>query len=353
MLILWLGRASATGALLVLASCGSRTELYLDSTPDAGAPDRLAPDAASDESAIDAPVSVMPEVVLFGGFGVDGEVLNDTWVFDGAHWSRVVAPNPPSPRFQASMAGLSVGGRDEVVLFGGQAGNGGPVVDETWVFDGTTWSPVTTAASPPARMNASIATLAGRVVLFGGTSAGAANVLGDTWTFDGTSWSAVTGMGPSPRADASMGTLGNEVVLFGGADATGAALGDTWTFDGTIWKQVSATSGPPARLDAQAATLGAAFYVFGGEAGNAGDATGLGDTWFFDGTRWTAAKVPGGPLPLPLAGTAVFGGRLVGLEAGGSGRGETTWSFDGASWSRIGGVAPFSERVFMAVAALP
>ena len=69
-LVLWLRGAPAMGVLLLAASCGSRTELYLDSTPDAGAPDRLVPDAASDAGATDAadaPVPMVPQLVLFGG----------------------------------------------------------------------------------------------------------------------------------------------------------------------------------------------------------------------------------------------------------------------------------------------
>jgi hypothetical protein len=354
-LVVWLRRASAMGALLFLASCG-RSALYVDFTPDAGAPDRLEPpdappDAAPDESAPDAPVPpVAQQVVLFGGFGVDNEALNDTWSFDGSNWSPVAA-QAPSPRFLASMSALSVGGRSELVLFGGQAGNGGPIVAETWVFDGATWTHVTPATSPPARDTASMATLSGRVVLFGGTSTGGVpSVMGDTWTFDGTTWSALTGAGPPAREYATMGTLGNEVVLFGGADINGNALGDTWTFDGATWDQVSLTSAPPARYGAQAGTLGAAFYVFGGASGNVGDATGLGDTWSFDGTRWTEVTVTG-PLVFPLAGAASLGGSVIGIDA--RTVGQATFRFDGASWSQIGGVVPFSARTSVAMATLP
>jgi len=345
--ISWPFGAPAIGALLVLASCGGRIGSDQESTPDAGAPDQLGPDASSDENPPDAPVSLPPpRVVLFGGFGLDNEPLNDTWIFDGATWSSVAAPSPPPARFEASMAALDAGGREEVVLFGGMVGNPGDTSDDTWLFDGTTWSQVMTATSPPARMNASMATLGGRVVLFGG-QAGIGGAFGDTWTFDGTNWSAVTVPGPPARAFASMATLGNEVVLFGGADVTGTAIGDTWTFDGTTWSRASVTGGPPSRYNAPGATLGGAFYIFGGGAGSTTDVTGLGDTWSFDGTRWTAGN---GSTPILPEAVAPFGGELVGVEL--VNLSCSTWTFAGTSWSELG-AAPFSARTLTTMTAWP
>ncbi len=61
-----------------------------------------------------------------------------------------------------------------------------------------------TASGPPARYFASMATLGGQVVLFGGYGG---NYLNDTWTFDGSSWTQVTGSGPSARVEASMASI--------------------------------------------------------------------------------------------------------------------------------------------------
>jgi hypothetical protein len=45
------------------------------------------------------------EVVLFGGYD-DGRYLNDTWTFDGTRWTRVTAANSPPARESSSMAAL-------------------------------------------------------------------------------------------------------------------------------------------------------------------------------------------------------------------------------------------------------
>jgi N-acetylneuraminic acid mutarotase len=85
--------------------------------------------------------------------------------------------------------------------------------------------------------------LGSKVVLFGGYS-GAAS-LNDTWTFDGTTWTQVTvTTPPAARNGHAMGSLGTKAVLFGGYNTV--TLGDTWIFDGVTWTQSSAV-GPSAR----------------------------------------------------------------------------------------------------------
>ena len=65
--------------------------------------------------------------------------------------------------------------------------------------------------------------------------------LGDTWEWDGTNWTQLTPTSsPSARWDAQMGSLRDTPVLFGGADVQGNVLGDTWTWNGTTWVTVPA-----------------------------------------------------------------------------------------------------------------
>ena len=75
----------------------------------------------------------------------------------------------------------------------------------------------------------------GRVVLHAGYSAGWGR-LDDTWEWDGNTWSQVALLGTRPPAR-SLGSMAyhaatRRVVLFGGRDPDGRALGDTWLFDG-------------------------------------------------------------------------------------------------------------------------
>src|SRR6266487_5517423 len=71
------------------------------------------------------------KVVMFGGFDRTG-YLNDTWTFDGITWSRVATPVAPPRRAAAQMAyDASI---QKVVLFGGY--NGRNYLGDTWIWDG-------------------------------------------------------------------------------------------------------------------------------------------------------------------------------------------------------------------------
>jgi hypothetical protein len=202
-------------------------------------------------------VTIGGRIVLYGGAGTVGGItvaLGDTWTFDGADWSEVsVTASPPA---RDDVSGATVGGMG--ALFGGAIANG-PVGGDTWTFDGRTWSQVM-ASGPSARGSANLGTLGSEVVLFGGfvdNSNGTLASVGDTWTFDGTAWSPVTlSTSPPARSDASIATLDGKVVLFGGDPYPVTDLADdTWTFDGTSWVLVCGPCGPPARRGAALAAL--------------------------------------------------------------------------------------------------
>jgi Galactose oxidase, central domain len=232
------------------------------------------------------------KVVLFGGGYIAGDAgsidTNDTWIFDGRSWSLLRLATAPSPRYGASMANLG----SEVVLFGGYSDSDGVFLNDTWTFDGTSWTQVNTANAPPARSVASMATVGPQVVLFGGSTNDS-----DTWLFDGTGWTQVSFSTPPPaRSCASMATLGKGAVLFGGFAVGGSGLDDTWTFDGTNWSQVSTPTSPPARAIAPMASLGSEVLIFGGQENDPTPADGDNDTWTFDGTSWTRVAAANAPV---------------------------------------------------------
>jgi hypothetical protein len=142
----------------------------------------------------------------------------------------------------------------KVVLFGGDQ-----FQNDTWTFDGTTWTHVTTSVTPPGRSTATMATLGTKVVLFGGYnigSDGGVQTLGDTWLFDGATWSNVNApASPPARWLAGMAGLGSEVILFGGQDSSQNPLGDTWAFDGSTWTAVGQGSSPSGRASLSMAFL--------------------------------------------------------------------------------------------------
>jgi hypothetical protein len=256
------------------------------------------------------------DVLLFGG-GYP-PFYNDTWVFDGISWTQLSPATSPPGMFGASLATLTTGpDAGDVVLFGGN--DNGDLLNETWIFDGANWTQLSPATSPAGRYFASMTTLAtgpdaGDVLLFGGDGYSSYN-FGDTWIFDGTNWTqlspATSPPGTSYPSSATMttGTYAGDTVLFGGNGASGL-LNDTWVFDGTTWTQLSPATSPPARTVASMTTL-----TIGPDAGDVvlfggGGVSGyLNDTWVFDGTTWTQLS----PATSP---PGRFGASLASLTSG-------------------------------------
>ena len=93
--------------------------------------------------------------------------------------------------------------RGVVVLFGG-SGNCGGACDDTWEWDGTTWTQRTPSTSPPFRWGHSMAydSMRGVTILFGGRNF---TDLGDTWEWDGIIWvQRFPSSGPSDLDTASL-----------------------------------------------------------------------------------------------------------------------------------------------------
>jgi sugar lactone lactonase YvrE len=172
------------------------------------------------------------QVVLFGGFTDDGSTLGDTWLWNGTTWTEQSLATNPSGRFFAAMAYDAV--HNQVVMFGGQPSISGGALNDTWVWDGTTWTEQTPANSPPARYGHTMAFDAqrGQIVLFGGESA-SSNFLNDTWVWDGTNWTQESpAASPAGRAfhNAAYDAAQGQVVLFGGYYGT-SIFNDTWGWE--------------------------------------------------------------------------------------------------------------------------
>jgi hypothetical protein len=221
-------------------------------------------------------------VVLFGGEGIHGGSLADTWTWDGTTWTKQDPATSPPRRAAAAMAYDAATGT--VVLFGGISGSFTGFLHDTWTWDGTTWTKQAPASHPSARDAAAMAydAATGTAVLFGGYRSRLPRSLDDTWTWDGTTWTKQHPATSPPRLrlaatayDAATGT----VVLFSGlalAPIHGPS-NDTWTWDGTTWTEQHPATSPAPRFDAamayDAATRTA--VLFGGNGIHAI----LDDTW--------------------------------------------------------------------------
>ncbi|MFK7740008.1 MAG: kelch repeat-containing protein [Planctomycetota bacterium] len=220
-------------------------------------------------------------LVTFGGRSPTTTATNnDTWEFDGVDWVQMSPVAAPNPRAFYSMAYDER--RGVCVLYGTQSGSTFAGGDETWEYDGTTWTQVTTATTPPGLETPAMEYDKGRgvVVMFGGWNGQTGTLFDTTWEYDGGDWTQVaTATTPPPRyrAASCYDDARGRMVVYGGF-GSGTALQDTWEYDGNDWTQIAA-SGPPISTESYMA-----FDIFFGVPTHFGGSgpTGISDqTWTF------------------------------------------------------------------------
>lgn len=275
--------------------------------------------------------SLRGRVVLFGGSSLG----NDLWEWDGASWKDVTPPGPgPGARSGHAMAFDAARGR--LVLFGGHTWSPAQNVNDTWEWDGASWTSLTPARSPSARVDAAMAYDPNRqrVLLFSGELAPA-----DTWEWDGTTWTTVTPAGGSPSARSSARMVfdanRNRIMMFGGETGMSVYSQEAWEWTGSAWNPLAQGATIPTARSGQAMAFDARrgeTIMFGGLPGG----TALGDTWRWSGAGWKDVTSNGlfPPQRYNMAvaqdtgrgRTVVFGGTST------SGRLADTWEWDGVVW---------------------
>ncbi len=240
--------------------------------------------------------AVDQELVLFGGCQTAGcyPALGDTWGFYGGQWHDLSSLVGTAPSARGFSAFAWDGSLSELVLFGGETGNGSSVryLADTWGFVHNVWTNLTsnlTGPAPPARASAVLASV-GSVspVLFGGRSAG--GYLADTWSFGGTAWANLTGgpgAAPSARAGGMMAgdPASQDLVLFGGY--SGSYLRDTWTWTSGTWSELG-TAGPPGTYGAGFAYDSEDGYLllYGGSIEQSGEIGTTNAYWSLENGAW-------------------------------------------------------------------
>lgn len=142
------------------------------------------------------------KLVVFGGNtrGATPTLLNDTWEYDPSTntWLNVTPGTSPSPRQFTSLTYDPVLGG--MLLFGGQTNDAAPNLNsnETWLFTGGAWAPLSPATSPAPRGQHSLVTRSdfGDVLLCGGIDNGIATPeqirFLDVWTWNGGNWTKIS-----------------------------------------------------------------------------------------------------------------------------------------------------------------
>ncbi|MBP6631690.1 MAG: hypothetical protein KA297_19795 [Kofleriaceae bacterium] len=240
------------------------------------------------------------EVIRFGGSGVFGAV-DETLRWQGDGWQRLRPATAPTARAEHAM--VYDAARGQVVLFGGMRSDLGAVNDETWLWDGVTWTQARPVVSPPARRRHALAYDPGRarVVLFGGQDV--AGPLADTWEWDGVSWVDATDASPPPARfhhGMAFHPGRQRVVMFGGVGVT-SLLRDVREWDGVAWTSRTTTGAP----------TGGTEFDLAWEPGRARLVATIAipgqfalATWALAGTTWTQLDATTTP---PMLGVSLVG----------------------------------------------
>jgi hypothetical protein len=275
-----------------------------------------------------------PDVVL--AFDVHGQrtvLLAATanglgsWEWNGRDWSARHLAAQPAPRVGAALA-CDIG-RGRVVMFGGAARGGNACLDDTWEWDGARWHLRAPATRPPARHGHALAHdfARGRTVLFGGSATpSVVTPLADTWEWDGSAWSRIQAAA-SPPARLGHGMAHDlqrgRTLLFGGGDAA-RGFADTWEWDGSSWRQhvtPVAPTGGNRPLAYDAANRQVLLFAVGAAQ----------HTWLWNGSTWS----PQQPQNVPPVSSAVLACDLTRRRVVLTGLGitaEPTWEWDGSDW---------------------
>jgi hypothetical protein len=266
--------------------------------------------------------------------------LAATWASDadGRRWEHRQTNSDsaiPAKRAHHAMAFDPL--RGEVTLYGGStaaANDASTFFDDLWSWNGKRWSRIAVTGLPRASHRLLYDSTRRQLLLLGGFAG--QEPYGDIRAFDGQRWSLLNDAPAlaTRLADAAVtyDRRRERIVLFGGMKPDKTVSGETWEFDGERWSQVSATGPGPLHSaamiydEARGVTL-----LVGGRNDKRAFNT---DTWQWDGTTWRQVS-SSGPTPRVAAGfvydikrneAVLFGG------LGSSGMLADTWLWDGTNW---------------------
>jgi putative cell wall-binding protein len=214
------------------------------------------------------------QLVLYGGAGgfFPGKLAvdDDTWTFDGASWSKHVTSVTPGEQDHLSGGRMAYDpASKQLVLFGG---GGGDTVG-TWTWNGSQWTqqhPAQSPVLPGGCMATDSAT--GELVLFGlhtvATNTGP-DLTWQTWTWRGGNWVELPTPAVSPQGanaqicEMTYDEAHQDLVLVTASwyagEFSGASPGETWTFDGTTWTQRETLTNTTGGVDFSSMTYDPAY----------------------------------------------------------------------------------------------
>ena len=293
------------------------------------------------------------EIVLLdaGSYPGFSNYLNQTWTFTSGDWTNtgttlIDANGPLPPRINGIMSYDGTA----VIAYGGQSASSlTGVLQDTYLWNGTSWTKQTPATVPFGRYNAAASYLAGTgLIMFGGQNLN--TILTETWLWTNASknWVLQTpATVPQARINHAMASSPTQVLMFGG-QGTNSQFNDTWSYAAGNWTQLKPAVSPSIRSNSSLSydSVNNVFVLFGGQ----NEYNYLPETWIYNPSTLNWSQVPfvnvNGVTPAGRIGsqmswdpsssrTILFGGVIATDNSASS----ASWAFNAApgvlAWARV------------------
>jgi hypothetical protein len=201
-------------------------------------------------------------VVLFGGRHAKllDQLLGDTLEWTGVEWVTLDSPAWGAgirPGLRAGCAAAYHAPSERTVLFGGEGANG-QVLDDTWEWDGTAWTlrePADGVRPPPRRHHVMCHDAKHGLTLVHGGEDAAGAPMGDLWAWDGQLWTLLSS--PDLPGDPGPGAVSQHAMAYDGAREVAVLFGfhrlddtetvesrELWEWDGAGWSAYTVAADP-------------------------------------------------------------------------------------------------------------
>ncbi|HXA28295.1 MAG TPA: hypothetical protein VN193_06060 [Candidatus Angelobacter sp.] len=232
------------------------------------------------------------QALMVDGELADGTPAADMWAWGGHSWTQLHPPGGlPPPATLAPMAWDRAHG-DAVLVVPSATGGPLPVLD-TWVWDGAAWSRHATAVSPPERSGSSMAfdPATGGVLLLVPCCQGSTTQQSETWRWDGAAWQRLQTRHAAPlHATVATDVVHGRVLLVASCCAgfDGGTVGppQTWSWDGVDWTPLAGAPLPALQDVGTLATDASGAVVLAGRLAGAGPRHPLDGVWRWTGAAW-------------------------------------------------------------------
>ncbi len=215
------------------------------------------------------------ELIVWGGFdGANRLNSGGRYVPATDTWSGMSTLNAPSPRFGHSMLWTGT----ELIVWGGNDGNsivGNFGTTNTGArYDPATdlWTPLSTAGAPTGRFKAPAVWTGTELIVWGGDSGNGYLASGGRYVVASDTWTATATLGAPVALDQHSAVwTGTEMIVWGGEDQSYKPQGSGSRYAPATdsWAPVSLTGAPAARRTHTAVWTGTEMIVWGGWNGTA------------------------------------------------------------------------------------